>query len=64
MEKEDTMIDGFMKANNWHVADRLMLPSRKGRYFPFDDLQLSPESANFLKSSFSSGIYGHQKEAI
>jgi len=29
MEKEDTMIDDFMKANNWHVADRLMLPAVK-----------------------------------
>ncbi len=58
------MIDDFMKANNWHIADRMALPGREGEFFSFDDIPLSRESASFLKSSFPAGIYGHQKKAI
>ncbi len=58
------MMDQFMKTKGWSVAERLALPGREGKYFPCDDLPLSRESANFLKSSFPTGIYGHQKEAI
>ena len=58
------MMDRFMKTKGWTVAEKLALPGRAGKYFPYDDLPLSRESANFLKSSFPTGIYGHQKEAI
>ncbi|MBU4582597.1 MAG: DEAD/DEAH box helicase [Proteobacteria bacterium] len=58
------MIDQFMEKNGWTISERLTLPGREGEYFPSDDLQLSRESAGFLKSSFPAGIYRHQKEAI
>ena len=58
------MIDHFMHAYNWHVADRLRIPSREGGYFTSDDLSLSLESLRFLANSFPMGIYLHQKETF
>ncbi|PIP08586.1 MAG: hypothetical protein COX51_03745 [Syntrophobacteraceae bacterium CG23_combo_of_CG06-09_8_20_14_all_50_8] len=58
------MVEKFMQAKNWNIIERLTLPGREGQYFSANDLHLSRESISFLDSSFPTGIYLHQKEAI
>lgn len=58
------MVEKFLQAKSWNTIEKLALSGREGQYFSTEDIQLSPETRNFLQSSFPTGIYRHQKEAI
>lgn len=48
----------------WSITETLLTEEFQQKLFSYDDLLLSSESAQYLETSFSDGIYFHQKKAI
>jgi DEAD/DEAH box helicase domain-containing protein len=56
--------DTFFAERGWDVVDVLEIDGRRAQYFPYDYLNISEQSHDYLKNAFPRGIYGHQKEAM
>ena len=54
----------FLKAENWKIVHTEQLPAVEAKYFPFDNLPITPTAKNYLIKRFQNGIYEHQKLAI
>jgi DEAD/DEAH box helicase domain-containing protein len=57
-------LDGYFQSKKWEIVSTLKIPSRKAKYYIYNDIGLSNQSINFLEHSTPKGIYHHQKEAI
>ncbi|SFU43774.1 DEAD/DEAH box helicase [Alicyclobacillus macrosporangiidus] len=57
-------MEGFWKAQEWQVVHRHVIPGRDGTWVPFEDLPLSREVLRYLRSSYPSGVYRHQRAGI
>ncbi len=54
----------FLKENGWQIKYTTSIPGQEGKYYTYNDLNLSNPSINFLNETISKGLYLHQKEAI
>lgn len=56
-------IEKYLKDSEWKIAHRLAIPEKNGKYYSYNDLELTEQSQEYL-ANFRNGIYLHQKMAL